>query len=79
VLTVLTLIVVGSDARAIGIFAASATGAETFRPARSPVNLARVLRRVPESTFFIQLATASLLPASADESRSNAWLSSSVS
>ena len=62
VLTVLTLIVAGSDARAVGIFAASATGGGNLSTLlAAPVNLARVLRRVPESTFFIQLATASLL------------------
>jgi hypothetical protein len=62
VLTVLILIVVASDARAIGVFAASATGGGNLSTLfAAPVNLARVLRRVPESTFFIQLAAASLL------------------
>ena len=62
VVTVLVLMVVGSNARAIGIFAASATGGGDLSSLlAAPVNLARILRRVPESTFFIQLAAASLL------------------
>jgi hypothetical protein len=62
VLMVLMLMMIGSHGRAIGVFAASATGGgDVSSLLAAPVTLARMLRRVPESTFFVQLATASLL------------------
>jgi hypothetical protein len=56
------LIIAVSGGRAIDVFAASAAGGSGLTSTLiAPVSLARILRRVPESTFFIQLAAASLL------------------
>jgi hypothetical protein len=58
----LTLMEVASGGRALSTIAASAGGGSGLASVlAAPMSFARILRRVPESTFFIQLAAAVLL------------------